>query len=551
MRRKIWLFLAVLSMVMLGSEMPIKAQEVSETECSGYGVVLEAEPPQTYDVVTYGEMDLTPDAVYNRMIAMKDAYPEGMPWTNDNFYAWNGGYYYGGYGCAGFAFILSDAAFGNLPSRFLEENDFDSIRVGDILRINSDTHSVIVLEVHDDYVVIAEGNYNRSIHWGRTLTRSSLESGTLTYIMTRYPSEYESILVESIYIIGNATLNAGDVMQLVTTVYPSNATNTSVSWISTNESVATVDANGFVTAVGPGTANIIVTAQDGSGICASCVVTVTQPVTGITLNQTVLELVLAETYTLRATVFPDNATNKAVLWTSSDESVVKINQNGVISVVGVGTATVTATAKDGSGVSSSCAVTTSKEDGNPFYDVFSTKWYYPYVKSAYDAGLMGGTGSNAATGTIVFLPEKYMERSQFVQVLYSAEGKPDVTYATRFTDIPEGKWYTDAVLWAAENGITGGNPDGSFGRFENITREQLALMLMKYADLKGYNLSGEAELNGYADAEKVSSWALPAMKWAVHNGIISGTADGRLNPQGATTRAEGATMLVAFYEKFQ
>lgn len=127
----------------------------------------------------------TQQQAYERMIALKSEYPEGKRWTNDNFYAWNGGVYSGGYGCAGFAFILSDAAFGDLPARVLEEFTYTDVKVGDILRINHDTHSVIVLEVQSDRVVVAEGNYNSSIHWGRTLTKAKVEEAD--YIMTRYP----------------------------------------------------------------------------------------------------------------------------------------------------------------------------------------------------------------------------------------------------------------------------------------------------------------------------------------------------------------------------
>lgn len=127
---------------------------------------------------------ITPEAVYESMIALKGEYPEGMRWTNDNYYAWNGGIYSGGFGCAGFAFMLSDAAFGTLPAR-METPSFDAIRVGDILRINNDTHSVIVLEVRANGVVIAEGNYNSSIHWGRILTADQVNRAD--YAMTRYP----------------------------------------------------------------------------------------------------------------------------------------------------------------------------------------------------------------------------------------------------------------------------------------------------------------------------------------------------------------------------
>lgn len=131
---------------------------------------------------------IDPSILYDRMMALQEYFPEGMPWTNDDFYEWNGGIYSGGYGCAAFAFLLSDAAFGTLPSEVIAENiTIDQIRVGDILRLYDDTHSVIVLEVYADYVVIAEGNYNSSIHWGRVLTADEIRADA-DYIMTRYPS---------------------------------------------------------------------------------------------------------------------------------------------------------------------------------------------------------------------------------------------------------------------------------------------------------------------------------------------------------------------------
>lgn len=122
--------------------------------------------------------------VYAAMIALKEKYPEGTRWTNANYYAWKGGIYSGGYGCAGFAFLLSDAAFGSLQAR--KHNDYSNIRVGDIVRMDYDNHSVIVLEVKTDSVIVAEGNYNNSVHWGREISLSSIyKSGT--YVMTRYP----------------------------------------------------------------------------------------------------------------------------------------------------------------------------------------------------------------------------------------------------------------------------------------------------------------------------------------------------------------------------
>lgn len=126
----------------------------------------------------------TEQEVYAAISAMQSEYPEGMAWTNENFYFWKGGVYSGGAGCAGFAFAMSDAAFGALPVRV--HTDYSKIRVGDILRVNDDTHSVIVLEVTDTEVVVAEGNYNNSVHWGRRIGRDELP-GEGNYIMTRYP----------------------------------------------------------------------------------------------------------------------------------------------------------------------------------------------------------------------------------------------------------------------------------------------------------------------------------------------------------------------------
>ena len=124
----------------------------------------------------------TEQEVYDTIMALKSEYPEGMSWTNDNSY-FSEAMRINGYGCAGFAFICSDAAFGDLPAR--THTSFDDIRVGDIIRIG-DYHSVVVLEKKADSVIVTEGNFNFSIHWGREITRSELESEGF-YVTTRYP----------------------------------------------------------------------------------------------------------------------------------------------------------------------------------------------------------------------------------------------------------------------------------------------------------------------------------------------------------------------------
>lgn len=145
--------------------------------------------------VQAAEAEPSEEQVYRAMIALEAQYPEGMPWTNDNFYEWNGGIYSGGFGCAAFAFALSDAAFGDLPARMLETFDYADVRVGNILRLEGNVHSVIVLEVYEDHLVIAEGNYNSSIHWGRELSKEEVLMAD--NMITRYPERAEDVPSES------------------------------------------------------------------------------------------------------------------------------------------------------------------------------------------------------------------------------------------------------------------------------------------------------------------------------------------------------------------
>ena len=169
------------------------------------------------------------------------------------------------------------------------------------------------------------------------------------------------VLVESITLnVTEQTLTEGETLALTATVTPENATNKAFTWTSSNESVATVDANGNVTAVKEGTATITVKATDGSNASASCTVTVKAPVVlvnSITLNVTEQTLIEGETLALTATVTPENATNKTLTWTSSDESVATVDANGNVTAVKEGTATITVKATDGSNASASCVVT--------------------------------------------------------------------------------------------------------------------------------------------------------------------------------------------------
>ena len=137
---------------------------------------------------TCSDNNYSDKCLYERMIAKKTDYPEGMPWTNDNTYAWKGGIYNSGAGCAGFAFMLSDACFGNIQANQLEPCPTE-YKVGDVVRINNDTHYIIILKIDlsTNTITIAEGNFNKSIHWGRTFTVEGLQD-TCNHILRRNPN---------------------------------------------------------------------------------------------------------------------------------------------------------------------------------------------------------------------------------------------------------------------------------------------------------------------------------------------------------------------------
>ena len=130
------------------------------------------------------------ECLYEKMISKQNEYPEGMRWTNENFYAWKGGIFSGGYGCAGFAFILSDVCFGDIKAQQIQPCP-NTYKVGDVVRINNDTHFVIILKIEsstsESIITIAEGNFNSAIHWGRKFTLQGM-SDVCNYVLRRNPN---------------------------------------------------------------------------------------------------------------------------------------------------------------------------------------------------------------------------------------------------------------------------------------------------------------------------------------------------------------------------
>ena len=178
----------------------------------------------------------------------------------------------------------------------------------------------------------------------------------------------------------------------------------------------------------------------------------------------------------------------------------------------------------------------------PFVDVNEGDWFYDAVVYAYQNELMDGVGGNR------FAPNSETTRAQLVTILYRLEGEPAVSGDLPFTDVEAGIWYTDAILWAAQNNIVNGVNDTEFAPGDDLTRQQLVTILYRYAESKGYDVSASADLSGYPDAGQVQDYAQPAMAWAVAENIIQGMEDGTLKPAGNASRAQIATILMRFCE---
>lgn len=178
---------------------------------------------------------------------------------------------------------------------------------------------------------------------------------------------------------------------------------------------------------------------------------------------------------------------------------------------------------------------------NPFTDVRSTDWFYDAVNYVYSEGIMDGTS------VYMFSPNNATSRGMLVTILWRLAGEPVVT-GTSFSDVSSSAYYYYAVLWASKYGIVDGLGNNMFGPDQAITREQFAVILYRYAQHCGYSTSANSTLVGYADSNKISSYALTAMRWACGAGLFEGDERANLNPQGQTTRAAAAKLLMTFQE---
>ena len=267
----------------------------------------------------------------------------------------------------------------------------------------------------------------------------------------------------------------------------------------------------------------------------------------VKLDKTTMSFVgTGSTQKLTATITPSTVANKTLTWSSSNTSVAKVSSTGVVTPVGIGTATITVKTTDGTNKSATCKVTVNEA----FYtDVKTTDWYYSAVKYCKDKGIILGTTETT------YNPNTKLTRGMLVTILHRMEGKPEPKTQNKFKDVYKALYYYDAVVWATEKGIVHGYGNGStFGPDDAITREDLAVILRNYAQYKGKNVNVATDLGAnFSDGTKVSTHAKTAMQWAVGTGVITGndTTSGKktLTPQGTATRAEAASMIYKYCTK--
>ena len=179
----------------------------------------------------------------------------------------------------------------------------------------------------------------------------------------------------------------------------------------------------------------------------------------------------------------------------------------------------------------------------PFIDVSKKDWFYLGASYVYSKGIMSGRDK------IHFMPAEKLQRQDMILMLYRSEGSPHVNYRPVFSDVTSDHYFKDAAIWAYDNNIMKGS-NGKLGVGDDITREDFALVLYRYAKSKGLDVSEHVNLNWYEDGSNVSEYAREAMGWAVGKKIITGQEGSKLDPQGKTDRAATATMFMRFLTSY-
>ena len=439
--------------------------------------------------------------------------------------------------------VTSDAATltVNAPTTYTISADIDPVEAGTVTVNGSGTSATVTANSEVALAATANDGYrftgwmenDRQVSTDATYTFKATGDRTLT---AKFEKKVTGVTLNTetleLFTGGSATLTA--------TVEPSDAANQNVTWASSDPSVATVDAAGKVTAVGAGTATITVTTVDG-GKTAACTVTVRPDIPPANPNYRI-----TVEATQGGTVTADPTAAKAGTTVTLTPVPHRGYQVGTVAVTDrFGDPVAVTEQADGTYTftmpNGQVTVTvTFAEAPLPFPDVTEGDWFYDAVRYAYETGLMDGVGDN------LFAPNSETTRAQLVTILHRLAGEPEPGGDSGFSDVETGTWYTDAVAWAAQNGIVNGVSDTEFAPGDDITREQLAAILYRYAAYQGYDVSQRADLSGFGDASSISGYAQEALSWAHAQGLVLGFEDGSLRPQGTASRAQIAAVLMRF-----
>ncbi len=427
------------------------------------------------------------------------------------------------------------------PTTYTITADVDPVEAGTVTVNGSGTSDTVTANSDVTLTATANDGYrftgwmenDRQVSTDATYTFKATGDRTLT---AKFEKKVTGVTLNTetleLFTGGSATLTA--------TVEPSDAANQNVTWQSDNANVATVEG-GTVTARGAGEATITVTTEDGEKT-ATCTVTVTRPY--IPPANPNYKITVAATQGGAVTADPTAAkAGTTVTLTPSPDAGYQVGTVAVTDRFGEAVAvtenadgTYTFTMPNGQ-----VTVTVTFEQAPlPFHDVAEGDWFYDAVRYAYETGLMDGVGDS------LFAPNSQTTRAQLVTILYRLAGEPDVSGDVAFTDVESGLWYSNAVLWAAQKGIVNGISETEFAPSGDLTREQLATVLYRYAESMGYDVSAQADLSGFPDAGDIQSYATQALSWAVAEGLLQGFEDDSLQPGGTATRAQIATILMRF-----
>ena len=482
----------------------------------------------------YGAL-IDEEQVYQILNSFRSVYPEGTYWTNETqkymlsvpVYDEKEGksHYMVGYGCVAFCYRLSDAAFGSLSARSVYNFTYDDIRVGDILRIDNNQHSVIVLQKFSDHVVLAEGNYRSSVHWDRTLTRAQVMRAN--YITTRYPSDTPSdppsrkpsnakvSTDQTSYSVGETVTiyySADDAVSYNISLWLGDyGTGTQItSKTGFTSGKATYQTNA------PGDYTLYVEAVNNQGTSsASCQFSVSngEP-SNLKLTADRSVFVVGEPFFIAVTA--DNMTGyNAELWLGEYDTGTRINSeedfspDELIRVVldSTDSYTVYVEAYNDLGKTSATMSVSAGDsaDSGRFTDVPPDAYYTDAVDWALSLEVTDGIGGNR------FSPDSTVTRGQAVTFLWRAMGKPSPSSSYNpFTDVSDSSYYYQAVLWAVENGITVGMGNMRFDPNGSVTRGQMITFLWRTM--------------GRPDETGQGAWYADAEYWASANSLLSGTA---------------------------